>query len=200
MFLCSIKMKQIYNTIIVAIILLTLSSCGKNGLDIDAPDGNVLTIKPSIGETVFYPLESAFSGGGAYKDYYTHRCRFYKEKYQAAPVVNKVEAIVGIYGILDWDVDYTDASQCIEAIVINGLHESLGLGTQLNINMNQGKYEGDSELIKSVQILSYKLPTYDAEGNSNNDSDINIIITTTAGDVITIRFSNTVIPWDGMRG
>ena len=111
----------------------------------------------------------------------------------------RVEALVEIYGFVYNGIDYTDHSLCIENIVINGLDEALGLGNNLSIKMNQGKYEGDNNLIKDVQINSYKLHPVDDELRKN-DSDINIIITAISGVIITIRYSNAPVLWDGMRG
>ena len=83
-------------------------------------------------------------------------------------------------------------------IYINGLDEMLGLGTNLVIPMNQGKYEGGNDLIQDVQIQSYKFATYiNKNGDQNRDADIRILITSKAGDELLIRFMNDVTPRDG---
>lgn len=147
-----------------------------------------------------FSIGSVFVGGGTANplEGSSHRCHFYQEKFETGPNWNEVEAIVEIYGFRHYGIDYNEPGQYIDQIKINGLAESLGLGTSLTIPMNQGKYEGGNELIKDVRIKSYKFASYiDNEGHQNKDADINIVITSTAGDVITIQFANDVTPYDG---
>ena len=79
--------------------------------------------------------------------------------------------------------------------MINGIDDSLGLGTSLDIQLNQGVYEGTNELIKDVRFNSYKFSS--SSTNHTKDCDIDIIITTSKGDVISIHFANEETPWDG---
>ena len=62
--------------------------------------------------------------------------------------------------------------------------------------MEQGKYKGGNELIKDVQIKSYTFSSY-SEGQQNKDADINIVIISTTGDIITIHFADDITPVDG---
>lgn len=186
-------MKAFIKSITLVVMVFVFYSCEKGTLEVDNNDDNALLIKSAntIEGRCEYPIKSAFLGGGVARNGHSHRCRFY-QNYYSAPDLNKVEALVEIYGFAYNGIDYMDYSLCIKNIVINGLDEAIGLGDHLSINMNQGNYEGDNTLIKDVQITSYKL--------SKNDSDINIIITAISGIIITIRYSNAPILWDGMRG
>ncbi|MBR3526245.1 MAG: hypothetical protein IKN88_00525 [Bacteroidales bacterium] len=193
-------MKAFIKTITLVVLVSVLFSCEKGTHEVDNNDDNALLIKLENAEDLLiYPIKSAFSGGGVYRDGHSHRCRFYSDYYSSGPDLYRVEALVEIYGFVYNGIDYTDHSLCIENIVINGLDEALGLGNNLSIKMNQGKYEGDNNLIKDVQINSYKLHPVDDELRKN-DSDINIIITAISGVIITIRYSNAPVLWDGMRG
>lgn len=59
------------------------------------------------------------------------------------------------------------------------------------------KADGGKQM-KDVQIKSYKLASYNEnEGHQNPDADIHIVITSKAGDIITIRFAHGVTPHDG---
>ena len=107
-----------------------------------------------------------------------------------------MEALVEINGYHYNGIDYNEPGQVVDQIRINGLDESLGLGTSLIITMQQGKYQGGNELIKDVQIKSYTFSSY-SEGHQNKDADINIVITSTTGDIITISFADDITPYDG---
>ena len=188
-----------------------LTGCEKNWADtkIDSEKALIVTpagtTKASDGKrmkdgTFAYPIGSVFCGGGVAdpQEGSSHRCHFYQEKFTEGPRRSEVESLVAIYGFRYRDVEYTEPGQYIDHIYINGLDASLGLGTSLMIPMNQGKYNGENELIKDVQIKSYKLASYnDNEGHQNPDADIHIVITSKAGDIITIRFANGVTPHDG---
>ena len=126
----------------------------------------------------------------------SHRSHFYREKFAKGPRWDEVEALVEIYGYHHNGIDYNEPGQVIDQIRINGLDESLGLGTRLIIPMQQGKYKGGNELIKDVRIKSYTFSSY-SEGHQNKDADINIVITSTTGDIITISFADDITPYDG---
>lgn len=137
-----------------------------------------------------FSIGSVFVGGGTANplEGSSHRCHFYQEKFETGPNWNEVEAIVEIYGFRHYGIEYNKPGQYIDQIRLNGL----------TIPMNQGKYEGGNELVKDVQIKSYKFASYiDNDGHQNKDADINIVITSTAGDIITIKFANDVTPYDG---
>lgn len=188
-----------------------LIGCENGVFDFYDADDNALIVKPAYATkadsgtltkdgTLVYSIGSVFVGGAIANPEKgsSHRCHFYQEKFAVGPRWNEVEAIVEIYGFHHNGIDYNGPGQYIDQIIINGLDESLGFGDCLNIPMNQGKYEGANELIKDVMIKSYKFASYnDDEGLQNKDADINIVITSTAGDIITIRFANDVTPYDG---
>lgn len=188
-----------------------LMGCEKGVFGSDDANGNALIVKPASATkadggtftkdgTLVYSIGSVFVGGGIADPSKgsSHRCHFYQEKFEKGPRWNEVEALVTIYGFRYTGVEYNLPGQYIDQIIIKGLDESLGFGVCLDIPMNQGKYEGGNKLIKDVQIKSYQFASYiDYEGHQNKDADINIVITSTDGDIITIRFANDVTPYDG---
>lgn len=195
---------------IVLLLLICLSSCQHDSLNnVDIASINALIVKPAGTRTnylihtddglLIYPIGSAFQGGSDISPSISgNRIHFYQEKFTTCPKWNEVEAIVEISGFEYVDVHYSELSQTINRIYINGLDEMLGLGTNLVIPMNQGKYEGGNDLIQDVQIQSYKLATYiNKNGDQNRDADIRILITSKAGDELLIRFMNDVTPGDG---
>ena len=151
--------------------------------------------------SVVYAIDSVFWGGSIVNpdEGSSHRCHFFQKKTDESLNLNKEKALIEIWGFKYSNRTYTEPGQFIDQIIINGLDESLGFGSCLNIPMNQGKYNGGNDLIKSVQIKSYKFASYiDNDGHQNKDSDINIVITSKANDFITIRFANEVTPYDGI--
>lgn len=177
-----------------------LMGCGMGEFGPEEANGNALTVKPANAKngTLVYPIGSVFTGGAEPEPegISTHRSHFYREKFAIGPRWHEVEALVEIYGTHHNGIDYNEPGQIVDQIKINGLDESLGLGTSLNIPMQQGKYKGGNELIKNVQIKSYTFSSY-SEGHLNKDADINIVITLITGDIITIRFANDITPDDG---
>lgn len=202
-----------YKTVLISALLMgcCLTGCEKGVFGTDDVNGNALVVKPASATkveggsftkdgTLVYTIGSVFVGGGIADPSKgsSHRCHFYQEKFTEGPDWDEVEALVTIYGFRHKGIEYNLPGQYIDRIIVNGLDESLGFGTCLNIPMNQGKYEGGNEQIKDVQIKSYKFASYiDYEGHQNKDADINIVISSTAGDIITIRFANDVTPYDG---
>ncbi len=196
------------NKVLFFSLLLLSCLCGCEPLNINRDLQNALTIKPAKGSqvdarllskkgTVVVSIGSAFLGGGIadISEGASQHCHFYHENYpEGYDDLGNAKSMVWIDGFFYHNgVEYTKPGQQIERIMILGIDESLGLGTNLIIPMNQGVYEGKNKLIRDVQINSYQLPSdYNAK-----DSNIDIVITSTAGDVINIHFANKVIPFDG---
>lgn len=184
------------------ILALIMSGCLTACEGLFGPGGdNALTIRPagaSKAETLTYPIGSVFVGGGManpQEGFYT-RCHMFEEAFTECPNLNT--ALVGVYG------SYTNGGEkYVNEIWINGLDETLGLGSRLMIFLNQGKFDendnmGNNGLIKSVRVDSYKFSSYNEEKQcSNKDADIRIVITSKAGDIITIQFKHGDTPYDG---
>ena len=195
---------------IAALMALVLSGCEKVNSDANAVK-DALTIKPAAltksdngvkmqDGSVVYSIGSVFVGGGVANPSKgsSHRCHFYQEKFTEGPSWDEVAALVVIWGFRYAGVDYTQPGQYIDQIYINGIDESLGLGAYLSIPMEQGKYKGGNPLVSDVRIVSYQFSSYNqAQGSLNSDAKIHIIITTKAGDVITLLYENDVTPYDG---
>lgn len=201
------KKTALISTLMIGFCLI---GCKESVLDQNDFEGNALIDEPvnastadngtlTMNGSLVYSIGSVFVGGAIANPEKgsSHRCHFYQEKFTEGPRWNEVEAIVEVYGFRHSGIDYNEQGQYIDQIIINGLDESLGFGARLDIPMNQGKYEGVNELIKDVRIKSFKFASYNDEGQQNKDADINIVITSTAGDNITIRFANDVTPYDG---
>jgi hypothetical protein len=176
----------IWGTLTVALLLgFCLTGCNA-WLDIDDTHGNAVVFN----RTLVHPIGSVFVGGGVADPNKgsSHQCHFYREKYTSPPKLDKAQPVVGIYGFRHTGTDYTEPGQYIDRIAIGGLDEAQGLGTSLLIPLNQGKYEGGNDLIRDVRILSYTF---------GDDADIQIVIKTTAGDILSIRYVHDKTQWDG---
>ena len=168
---------------------IKLAALTKSDNGIRKPDGSIV-----------YSIGSVFVGGGVANPSKgsSHRCHFYQEKFTEGPNWDEVDALVTIYGFRYRDVEYTQPGQYIDQIYINGIDESLGLGTIISIPMEQGQYKGGNALVSDVRIVSYQFSSYNqAEDTLNSDANIHIVITTKQGDVITLLYQNDVTPYDG---
>ena len=194
-------------TTFAALLALLLTGCEKM-TDANAVK-NALTIKPAqtksdgvrkLNGSYVYSIGSVFVGGGVAKPSKgaSHRCHFYQEKFTEGPRWDKVEALVTILGFRYKGVEYTQPGGYIDQIYISGIDPSLGLGANLDIPMEQGRYKGGNPLVSDVRIVSYQFSTYNQEQNSlNSDAHIHIVIYSVAGDIITILFKDDVTPYDG---
>ena len=189
-------MKSIRISLSMLMIVAALSSCEK--MAIDKTYGNALIIRSARADNIVgtYSIGSAYQGGSVVgSDYVYFHLKLYPEKYSSPPDPF-VNTIVEINGNIRSQKEVKDLGECVDQIVINGLDESLGLGSRLDILMNHGVYEGDNEKIKEVSVKSLKLATYkDSIQKQNKDCDIYIVIESTAGDVITIRFAHEATPF-----
>ena len=153
--------------------------------------------------TLVFPIGSVFVGGGVANPSKgsSHRCHFYTQKFSEGPSWDEVDALVTIMGFRYRDVDYTEPGQYIDFIHLLLPEEIPGLGTDITIPMKQGQYKGGNDLIRDVQIKSDRFSSVsDTDSGSytlNKDADIDIVITTTAGDMIMLVFNNEVTPFDG---
>ncbi len=207
-------MKKIF--IIFGILAAVLAlSCNKEELqtDIVTSHDRALVIIPPEGSEIVCKIESAFFNTSSSSSYCNPEYYLYKEHYYQAigdlthgPKINEGEIpfiyIGGPYvfkqgetleGILEaiGDAVY---EKFIEKIVISGLDESLGLGAELTIPMQDGEYKGGNDLIDYVKVNSFMpaLPfkIYTTESNS----DINIFIRCKSGIIISIRYINGQMP------
>ena len=201
--------------IVFLAVLLTgcMTGCNKFGSDPENKYKNSLTVKTvksgmatradngmvSKDGTYIFPVGSVFVGGAIADPNRgsSHRCHFYTEKFTEGPNWDDVPCLVYIGGFRWKDVEYTKPGQYVDLIVLNFPNEIPGLGTLIQIPMEQGKYNGGNDLVKDVTINSYKFASYaDHSGTQNKDADIDIVITTTAGDKLSLVFKNDVTPYD----
>lgn len=196
-----------YKVLLLSLLLLSCM-CGCEALNINGNQQNALTIKPAKGSQVdtqllskkgkiVVSIGSAFRGGSIpdISEGASEQCHFYHENYpEGYGDLGNAKPMVWIDGFFYHNgTEYTRPGQQIERIIILGLDESLGLGTNLTIPMNQGVYEGKNNLIRKVRINAYQLPS----DIGAKDSNIDIDITSMAGDVISIHFANKEMPFDG---
>ena len=195
-----------YNIFLFAALLLAcLTGC--ETLDINKVNQNALVIKPSRHTnvdpsvltkegTLVYTLGSVFVWGGhnVEKGLSSHVCELFRGQYSQHPLLDVEECLVAIEATRYYDVEYTKPEQAIDMICIIGLDESLGFGTSISIPMNQGKYKGGNDLIKSVSINSYQLNIVDLSfgGDKTPKVNIDIVISSKAGDVINIHFAGAL--------
>ena len=196
---------------LAAMLTVCLGGCGKDGPDKDFRNALVVSTASSAqatragnggasdGKTFVFPIGSVFVGGAIADPSMgsSHRCHFYTEKFTEGPRWDEVDALVTIYGFRYKGVEYTKPGQYIDSISILLPEEVRGLGTLIYIPMEQGQYKGGNESIRDVRINSYQFSTCYDYYNLNKDADIDIVITTTAGDRISLVFKNDVTPYDG---
>mgnify|MGYP007069885309 CR=1 FL=1 len=169
-------------------LVFCLSGCGL--LDIDKDKPNALIFKPGglfCTEAIIYPIGSAFGSGSIANPNIgiSHTTAYFREKYEVYSDIPDTEhAIVYISGFEHTGVTYTEPGQSIDYIYVGGHDVSSRLGSELRIPLNQGIYEGGHELIRSVKINAYQL--------SGASHEINIAITTKAGDSINIFYKGTL--------
>ena len=162
--------------------IILLAGCQKevpNGAVTDAltvkPAGNAPELVYPIG-SVFYSSDSFMEDGKMFKGLSYSFCR------DKLTQLNSNDSIlVTISGRQYNDINYTEQGQWIENISISKLDESLKLGTSISIPLEHGVFIGDNDLINDVRI------------NAFQSTDIDIVITTKAGDIITIVFTGIVL-------
>ena len=93
-------------------------------------------------------------------------------------------------GIISGIIDYDNLPQYIHEISIWSLDESLGLGRNLRIPMERGEYKGGNDLIETVIINSFKMPTSVDNEVQLDDCNFNIYIKAKSGTIISIRYIN----------
>lgn len=203
-------MKKIFVTL-AALFILASTGCDNSVIMNSSSLKNALIIKPATTTkansfvntkdgAIVYSIGSAFAGGAVSNPEKgsSHRCHFYQETYSEAPNWNEVEALVTITGFRYSGVNYTEPGQYVERIIINSLDETLGLGERLIIPLEQGKYNGGNPFVSNVQFVSYQLSSYNTQHNNlNKDANINIVITTVDGGVISILYENKITLYDG---
>ncbi len=193
-------MRAIQLTLMLSLVIVALSGCGKETSTNETTDCALIIKKAGEASDLIIPIRTVIVGGGfdSQNNYYVHGCVFYQEKYGTETGARLNKPIVDITGIEYNDVDYsTEPGRVIEQIVINGLEESLSLGSKIEIKMNQGRYDGTNTLIKGVQIVSYKVPNNNDISRQNKQCDIEIVITTESGDVISLRYAKEAVIIEG---
>lgn len=139
-------------------------------------------------------LQSAFVGGGRAnpKEGYSHRFHMYEGNYSKGPNWEEVKENVLITGFRYAEKTYASMGDCINRIEIHGLPD---IG-DIDILLNQGKYEGGNEQVSSVKVKDYSFGAFDSNGNQVEDSKINIHIVLKGGKTIDIRYIGET-PYDG---
>lgn len=191
--------------LIVYIFLGFISGCETLNIEEDKP--NAIIIKPGrhskidAGKltedgTLIYPIGSAFGHGGIADPNIgmSHTTGLFREKYEDYTDIPDTErAIVTIIGFQQAGINYSEPGQSIDNISIRGLDVSLNLGEELHIPLSMGNIEGEHELIRSVKINDYQISSSVPE-----NTHIDIVITSKAGDIINIHFGNQEVLHDGL--
>ena len=171
-------------TLYLLLLLISLSGCLTNCSKF-GNETNMIHVISAKYEQFFYKVGSVFLG--YHIKYDSIVSRFFSNNYSTYPEgpENTPLLIVEqrIYQGLNYDETLT-GDQIVERICINGLNESLGLGSTLDIPMHQGQYTGKNELVKNVQLGVFHMPDY--EENEENYLSFNITITSIKGDKINI--------------
>lgn len=178
-------MKTLKITLLALLATFLLSGCdilelsGRNGIYVD--------------KVKVVQLQSAFTGGGCADPNkgFSYRCHLYSANYSEYPGKETPEIYIG--GFRYNKKEYESSRAIIEIICINNL-ASVG---NLQIMMNQGKYEGGNEYVSSVSIDEYFEGEFDAEGKQQKNARFSIIIVLKDNRRIHIRYAGKIYP-DGM--
>ena len=187
-----------------------LGACDKFGQnEYNASEKNALVIKPALGTKVdngvqkedgtfvYYIKAMSVGGGVVFPDIGTSFiCDFYPEKILTEwPDLSK--SLVSISGIRPRGKNETQPGEFIHWIIFRVADfEALGWEQYyFGIGMKDGKYTGDNPFIADVKVKSFK---YVLSSGDPKETDINIVITTKKGDVITLRYANDVAVPDGL--
>lgn len=138
-------------------------------------------------------LKSAFVGGGVADPTKgsSYRCHIYSEYYEEGPEWDKVQHKVLITGFRYSGKEYQDNGDFIDYIWI---HDVPSIG-DLAIPMNQGKYEGGSDLVSSVSIDTYYRGAYAKDGSQTEDARFKIRVVLKDKRRIDIRYVGAT-PYD----
>ena len=193
--------------------------------DIVTSHDRALVIIPPEGSEMVYDIQSAYRYGqtlttspslSAFYDYLF----FFQEDDSAHPETRReydgivrsylpggrgpLVTIYGRYKLTETQIKYFFNEWRFEKtlpqrILISGLDESLGLGAELSIHLEDGEYKGTDDLIDFVKVNSYFQPTYYIEDNPfvpyhRNDSNINIYIRCKSGVIISFHYIAGTIP------
>ncbi len=155
------------------------------GPEVVEPVPNALTIQlAGESKTLVYPLLSVFQFGSLYVDRETGRpggtmnYRFYQEVFSEFP--RDTDPVIAVGGIEFDDVEYTDPGQWITQILMWELDSPRLKGIHI-IPLEMGQYNGGHEKIADVKIESFR------PGN------MLMVITTTAGDIITLNYTDKIL-------
>lgn len=137
-------------------------------------------------------LKSAFSDGGVADPSRgsSFILELYKDNYAKCPSWELCEVL--IEGFEYNDKTYGNLTEEVERIVIKNL-PNIG---QLNVNLNQGKYEGTNEKVESVDVQKLEFPAVDEKGNMKKPGNVSLAIKIKDGTVIRVNYSGT-IQWNG---
>lgn len=173
-------MKNIISLFTVLLLAFSLAACQKsNTEDNNIDQDNAFVIKPANGlQTVVYPIGSVFRRSTELSMWTGIHYSFFQDEYDTYPRYDN--PFIVITGRTPKGEELTHSLKWINGITIQGLLPSLKLGKSLSIPLEEGQYKGGEELIKEVLIESFCSP------------DIHIVITSAAGDILTIRYSGAV--------
>ena len=157
---------------------------------------NAVTVNLSatVSEDASYPLGSAFitpavidAGGSNWK------CMFYRGSHSAQPDGNDDLVVEFTNYLPDKELNIR-SRETISRINIYGLSSSLGLGEELSIPLNCGKYEGGNEIVNSVLLKTIVFGRIMENDRVDTKGEIDILITTKKGDEVKIFYKGTITP------
>ncbi len=179
-----LNLKHLFSLFSILVLLGCLTNCSKFG-----NETNMIHVISAKYEQSFYKVGSAFIGAsrmyeGLVMRFFCDSFSSYSEGPENTPLLIIEQRI---YISHHYDETLT-GDQIVERICINGLDESLGLGSTLDIPMHQGQYTGKNELVKTVQLGVFHMPE-----SEDDYLSFQIMITTVKGDRINIHI-NRIIP------
>ena len=180
-----LNLKHLFSLFSILVLLGCLTNCSKLG-----NESNYIHVVSAQNEQYFYKVGSAFAGSRIMA-YAGIDLRFFSDSFSSYPEGSENTPLLIIEQRILQGLNYDETltgDQIVERICINGLDESLGLGSTLDIPMHQGQYTGKNELVKTVQLGVFHMPE-----SEDDYLSFQIMITTVKGDRINIHI-NRIIP------
>ena len=190
-------MKKIFY--FLAVVLSTaFASCSKDDSvieDIELP--NALISRVALNEKNCYNLLAAFDVAGVGDPSEGHFYGLYLLDFEveSPEMTDFKKQKVHIGGLKKRGRDYENIQDCLTGITLYDIPD-VGI---VHIPLNEGVYEGESELVSAVNIESFDTGSYDSKTGQKENANIKIAIILKNASVLEIRYVG-VIRSSGMDG
>ena len=183
-------MKKIFY--LLAVVLSTaFASCSNDDNVIeDVEQPNALVSRVALNEKNCYNLLAAFDQGGVANpdEGSWYGLYLFDFEVESAEVAEWSKAKVYIEGLQKRGRDYENIKDCLTGITLYDIPD-VGI---VHISLNEGVYEGQSELVSAVNIESFDTGSYDSKTGQKENANIKISIILKNSSVLELRYVGAV--------